>query len=406
MRVFDDDTPTHFSTPSPPQVDLDLGNYERFLDLTLTRDNNLTTGKVYQHVLAKERKGDYLGKTVQVVPHVTDAIQDWIERVALIPVDGRPGPPDVCVIELGGTVGDIESAPFVEALRQFQFRVGAPNFCCVHVSLVPVLCVVGEQKTKPTQHSVATLRSLGINPAFLACRASEPLEESVREKLALFCQVPPSHVLTMHDVANIWHVPLLLASQGAHAALCDRLGLGGAATMDLTYWRTALAERWDGLGAKVSVAMVGKYTGEKFVCLCGVVGWFVGWRRFFTHQPSPPLPLLSQTRPVRRLPVRHQSPAARLSGRQPAPGPGVGGRREAGARGGAGRPRCGVGRAERRRRGSRPGRLWLARCRRQDPGRPPRPYHAHALPWHLPGHAAGCDRVRAQRAGLEGRQLC
>lgn len=293
----DDDEPSLPST----QVDLDLGNYERFLDLTLTRDNNLTTGKVYQHVLAKERKGDYLGKTVQVVPHVTDAIQDWIERVALIPVDGRPGPPDVCVIELGGTVGDIESAPFVEALRQFQFRVGAPNFCCVHVSLVPVLGVVGEQKTKPTQHSVATLRSLGINPAFLACRAAEPLEESVREKLALFCQVPSSHVLTMHDVANIWHVPLLLASQGAHAALCDRLGLGGAATMDLTYWRTALAERWDGLGAKVSVAMVGKYTGEKFgggwdgLCVCGASLFLL--TNFPTSPQACPTPTCPSSKP-------------------------------------------------------------------------------------------------------------
>ena len=204
-----------------------------------------------------------MGKTVQVVPHVTDAIQDWIERVAAIPVDGRPGPPDVCVIELGGTVGDIESAPFVEALRQFQFRVGAANFASVHVSLVPVLGVVGEQKTKPTQHSVATLRSLGINPSFLACRCAEPLEDGVRDKLALFCQVPPSHVLTMHDVANIWHVPLLLAAQGAHAALCERLGLAGAAAMDLTHWRTTLAERWDALGADASVAMVGKYTGKR-----------------------------------------------------------------------------------------------------------------------------------------------
>ena len=184
-------------------------------------------------------------------------------RVAAVPVDGRPGPPDVCVIELGGTVGDIESAPFVEALRQFQFRVGPSNFCSVHVSLVPVLGVVGEQKTKPTQHSVATLRSLGINPAFLACRCEAPLETGVRDKLALFCQVPPSHVLTMHDVANIWHVPLLLASQGAHAAICGHLGLEGAASMDLTHWRTTLAERWDALGADVSVAMVGKYTGEK-----------------------------------------------------------------------------------------------------------------------------------------------
>jgi CTP synthase (UTP-ammonia lyase) len=136
-----------------------------------------------QSVLERERRGDYLGKTVQVVPHVTDAIQDWIQRVAHIPVDGRDGLPDVCVIELGGTVGDIESMPFVEALRQFQFKVGSGNMCIVHVSLVPIIGVVGEQKTKPTQHSVAVLRSLGLHPNMLACRCSEPLDDSVRQKL-------------------------------------------------------------------------------------------------------------------------------------------------------------------------------------------------------------------------------
>lgn len=127
------------------EVDLDLGNYERFMDVKLTRDNNITTGKIYQSVIDKERRGDYLGKTVQVVPHITDAIQDWIERVAHIPVDGKEGPADVCVIELGGTIGDIESMPFIQALGHFSYRVGANNFCLVHVSLVPVLNVVGEQ---------------------------------------------------------------------------------------------------------------------------------------------------------------------------------------------------------------------------------------------------------------------
>ncbi|BDA42468.1 CTP synthase 2 [Coccomyxa sp. Obi] len=243
------------------EVDLDLGNYERFLDLTLTRDNNLTTGKVYQSVIERERRGDYLGKTVQVVPHITDAIQDWIERVAQIPVDGRDGPPDVCVIELGGTVGDIESMPFIEALRQFQFRVGPSNFCVVHVSLVPVLGVVGEQKTKPTQHSVAVLRSLGMNPHLLACRSQEPLSPAVRDKLALFCQVTPRHVLNMCDVSNIWHVPIMMEAQGAHKSICDILGLGGYNNMNLTGWRVGLAEKWDGLSNAVRIAMVGKYTG-------------------------------------------------------------------------------------------------------------------------------------------------
>jgi len=196
------------------ESDLDLGNYERFMDVTLRRDNNITTGKIYQAVVEKERRGDYLGKTVQVVPHITDAIQDWIERVAHVPVDGNPdGKPDVCIIELGGTVGDIESAPFVEALRQFQFRVGAENFCLVHVSLVPVLGVVGEQKTKPTQHSVQTLRSLGLMPHMLAVRSTGELEKSTSEKLALFCHVPTSHIINVHDVSNIWHVPLLLLRQ-------------------------------------------------------------------------------------------------------------------------------------------------------------------------------------------------
>ena len=152
------------------EVDLDLGNYERFLDVRLSRDNNLTTGKVYSEVIGKERKGDYLGKTVQVVPHITDEIQDWIERVAHTPADGSDEVPEVCVIELGGTVGDIESAPFVEALRQFQFRVGSNNICFLHVSLVPVIGVVGEQKTKPTQHSVKELMASGIQPDFLVCR--------------------------------------------------------------------------------------------------------------------------------------------------------------------------------------------------------------------------------------------
>ncbi|EEB09800.2 CTP synthase Cts1 [Schizosaccharomyces japonicus yFS275] len=151
------------------EVDLDLGNYERYLNVTLTRDNNITTGKVYSRVIEKERRGDYLGKTVQIVPHVTNEIQDWIERVARIPVDETGEEPDVCIIELGGTVGDIESAPFVEAMRQFQFRVGHENFVSIHVSLVPV--INGEQKTKPTQQAIRDLRSLGISPDLIACRS-------------------------------------------------------------------------------------------------------------------------------------------------------------------------------------------------------------------------------------------
>ncbi|XP_022640656.1 CTP synthase isoform X4 [Vigna radiata var. radiata] len=205
------------------EVDLDLGNYERFLDVTLTKDNNITTGKIYQSVLEKERKGDYLGKTVQVVPHITDAIKDWIESVAVIPVDGKEGPADVCVIELGGTVGDIESMPFIEALRQLSFQVGPDNFCLIHVSLIPVLGVVGEQKTKPTQHSVRELRALGLTPHLLTSRSAE--------------------------------------NQNAHHSILQQLNLLNQATApDLQQW-TEMAETFDSLTESVRIAMVGKYVG-------------------------------------------------------------------------------------------------------------------------------------------------
>ncbi|KAL9168356.1 hypothetical protein ABFS82_04G009500 [Erythranthe guttata] len=243
------------------EVDLDLGNYERFLDLKLTRDNNITTGKIYQSVLEKERQGDYLGKTVQVVPHITDAIKNWIETVSIIPVDGKEGPADVCVIELGGTVGDIESMPFIEALRQLLFSVGQNNFCLIHVSLIPVLGVVGEQKTKPTQHSVRELRALGLTPHFLACRSAEPLFESTRQKLSQFCHVPVGNILNIHDVPNIWHIPLLLRNQNAHDAILRHLELFSVAkTPNLEEW-TGRAEIFDSLTNSVRIAMVGKYVG-------------------------------------------------------------------------------------------------------------------------------------------------
>ncbi|XP_059656198.1 uncharacterized protein LOC132303108 isoform X2 [Cornus florida] len=243
------------------EVDLDLGNYERFLDIKLTSDNNITTGKIYQSVINKERKGDYLGKTVQVVPHITDAIQEWIERVAVIPVDGKEGPADVCVIELGGTIGDIESMPFIEALGQFSYRVGAGNFCLIHVSLVPVLNVVGEQKTKPTQHSVRGLRSLGLMPNILACRSTMELDENVMTKLSQFCHVPVESIITLYDVPNIWHVPLLLRDQKAHEAILKVLNLKGVTGEPALGEWTARAALCDKLHEPVRIAMVGKYTG-------------------------------------------------------------------------------------------------------------------------------------------------
>ncbi|GAY49539.1 hypothetical protein CUMW_119920 [Citrus unshiu] len=246
------------------EVDLDLGNYERFLDVRLTKNNNITTGKIYQSVLEKERKGDYLGKTVQVasvVPHITDAIKNWIESVAVIPVDGKEGPADVCVIELGGTVGDIESMPFIEALRQLSFSVGPDNFCLIHVSLIPVLGVVGEQKTKPTQHSVRELRALGLTPHLLACRSAQPLLENTKEKLSQFCHVPIGNILNIHDVPNIWHVPLLLRNQNAHHSILKQLNLLSiAAPPNLQAW-TKRAETYDNLKNSVRIAMVGKYVG-------------------------------------------------------------------------------------------------------------------------------------------------
>ncbi len=237
------------------EVDLDLGNYERFLDINLSKDNNLTTGKIYAKVIEAERRGDYLGKTVQVIPHITDAVQDWIESVAARPADGSEETPDACIIELGGTVGDIESAPYVEALRQFQFRVGRENVTFVHVSLVPVMGPVGEQKTKPTQHTVKELRGLGITPDILVCRSSKPLNEETRNKLAAFCHVKPQAVMSTHDVPNIYHVPLMLQEQG----LCDILGVDCSATGMLDDWK-AMAFHLDTLTEEVHIAMVGKYT--------------------------------------------------------------------------------------------------------------------------------------------------
>ena len=229
------------------ETDLDLGNYERFLSISLTSDHNITTGKVYRKVIGKERRGDYLGKTVQVVPHITNEIQEWIEEVAHVPVDDNGvrhweaeavdgevataadknkdiRVADICLIEVGGTVGDIESSVFLEALRQFQFRVGPSNFCLTFVSLVPIMGE--EQKTKPTQHGVRDLRSVGLSPTVIFCRCREVLEESTKSKIASFCHVENDGVLSVHDVSNVYHVPLLLLEQKLHRILADKLQLG------------------------------------------------------------------------------------------------------------------------------------------------------------------------------------
>ncbi|ACI64907.1 CTP synthase [Thalassiosira pseudonana CCMP1335] len=232
------------------ETDLDLGNYERFLSISLTSDHNITTGKIYRKVISKERRGDYLGKTVQVVPHITDEIQSWIEEVAQIPVDDQGNLADICLIEVGGTVGDIESSVFLEALRQFQFRVGPSNFCLTFVSLVPIMGE--EQKTKPTQHGVRDLRSVGLSPTVIFCRCKEVLEESTKIKIASFCHVGGSEaVLSVHDVSNVYHVPLLLMEQKLHRILAEK---------SMTDW-ARMAFKLDGFEEEVKIVIVGKYTG-------------------------------------------------------------------------------------------------------------------------------------------------
>lgn len=258
------------------ETDLDLGNYERFLDVKLSADSNLTTGKIYQEVIAKERRGEYLGKTVQIIPHITNEIMERILSVSTKSVtsDESAVEPDVCVIELGGTIGDIESMPFVEALRQLQLKVSRENFCLVHISMVPVVGDSNEQKTKPTQHSVKELRSLGLAPDFIVCRAKTPVVQSARDKIALFCNVPESNVLSIHDVPNIFHVPLLMLEQNFHQLLYDRLGLAQLQapsalppSPSLSIVDSSFKQSWVDLVAMIdtaeqeaTVALVGKYT--------------------------------------------------------------------------------------------------------------------------------------------------
>lgn len=248
------------------EADLDLGNYERSLNITLTKRHNITTGKVYQQVIARERKGDYLGKTVQVVPHVTNAIQEWIEEVSKIVVDPSGETPDICIVELGGTVGDIESAPFVEALRQFQFQVGADNFALIHVSLIPV--IHGERKTKPTQAAIKDLRSLGLSPDIIACRCSKEMDRAAVEKISMFCHVGPNQVWAVHDVNTTYHVPNLLKDQKMLQYFSNRLKLADILIpkeridKGTDLWRRwlQLTSAYDRSYETVSIALVGKYT--------------------------------------------------------------------------------------------------------------------------------------------------
>jgi CTP synthase len=236
------------------EADLDLGNYERFLDVHLTRENNITTGKVYQAVIEKERRGDYLGKTVQIIPHITNEIQEWIQRV------GEASGADVVLVEVGGTVGDIESSPFLEAVRQLHRTVGDQNMVLIHTSLVPVMGAVGEQKTKPTQHTVRDLKGIGLHPDMIACRSVTPLEDDTRAKIALFCDVDEEAVISAHDCRSIYEVPLILEEQNVPEFILKRFGLALADEKpDLTAWKE-FVEKTVNPSKEITIAFVGKYT--------------------------------------------------------------------------------------------------------------------------------------------------
>ncbi|MBP1908879.1 glutamine hydrolyzing CTP synthase [Methanolobus bombayensis] len=233
------------------EVDLDLGNYERFLDTELTREHNLTTGKVYESVISKERRGEYLGKTVQIIPHITNEIKERIRRVA-----AKSGA-DVCLIEVGGTVGDIESMPFLEAVRQMYREEPKENLAFVHVTLVP-MDPQGDQKTKPTQHSVKELRELGLKPNIIVTRCPEPLLEGTISKISLFCDVSEEAVISAHDADDIYEVPLMLEKEGLTDFLMKHLELTSTGSEDKSW--SKMVDRMHHLKGDVKIGIVGKYT--------------------------------------------------------------------------------------------------------------------------------------------------
>ncbi|HZF80708.1 MAG TPA: CTP synthase, partial [Rubrivivax sp.] len=239
-----------FVTDDGAETDLDLGHYERFITTKMKRANNFTTGQIYKSVLEKERRGDYLGKTVQVIPHVTNEIQNFVKR-------GAGDSLDVAIVEIGGTVGDIESLPFLEAVRQMSLRMGPTNSAFVHLTYVPWIAAAGELKTKPTQHTVQKMREIGIQPDALLCRADRPIPDDERDKISLFTNVPLHGVISMQDVDTIYKVPRMLHSQGLDELICAKLHL---------HTKPANLARWDNLvyevehpQHEVTIAMCGKY---------------------------------------------------------------------------------------------------------------------------------------------------
>jgi CTP synthase len=241
-----------FVTKDGAETDLDLGHYERFTDTSMSRLNSVTTGAIYQAVINKERRGDYNGGTVQVIPHITNEIKERIDRVA------KNTNSDVVITEIGGTVGDIESLPFLEAIRQFRKSVGRRNAIYLHVTLVPWIPTAGEMKTKPTQHSVKELRSIGIQPDILVCRSVQPLPQGIKEKLAEFCDVDVESVINAPDASSIYDVPLIMEHERLAEQTIELLDMEQR-TPDLSHWRT-LVERMHNSTLDVKIAIVGKYT--------------------------------------------------------------------------------------------------------------------------------------------------
>ncbi|WKZ70684.1 MAG: CTP synthase [Melioribacteraceae bacterium] len=241
-----------YVTDDGAETDLDLGHYERFLDVSMSRDNNTTTGQVYHHVITKERRGDYLGATVQVIPHITDEIKSRITNL------GKSGKYDIVITEIGGTVGDIESLPFIEAVRQIMLEFGRKNAISIHVTLVPYIASAGEMKTKPTQHSVKNLLEYGIQPNILVCRSEKKLSKEIRNKIALFCNVDDDAVISAHDCSTIYEVPLVLFEQNLDRIVLKRLKLPDI-NIDLEGWTEFVSKVKNPTG-EVKIAICGKYT--------------------------------------------------------------------------------------------------------------------------------------------------
>lgn len=241
-----------FVTDDGAETDLDLGHYERFIDINLSKNSNTTTGKIYQSVINKERRGDYLGGTVQVIPHITNEIKERVFRV------GKQDNADFVITEIGGTVGDIESLPFLEAIRQVKKEVGRSDVLYIHVTLVPYISAAGELKTKPTQHSVKELRSIGISPDIIVCRSEKPISKGMREKIAMFCDVDPDAVIQNLTAKSIYEVPMLMEEQGLDSIVLRKLEMEDK-PKDMSGWHDMVARILKKYDKKVTIAVVGKY---------------------------------------------------------------------------------------------------------------------------------------------------